>query len=107
MTTRRNFNIKIALTSASAVLALVASSHLTLAQAQTTMSKPVKIIVGFPPGGSAEHSAHGATSAAKQRHSRRPSMTTNSNMSGVRKKVRPPLLLQGLGGLFARMQRLA
>lgn len=52
MTTRRNF--KIVLTSASVVLALIVSSHSTLAQAQTAISKPAKIIVGFPPGGAAD-----------------------------------------------------
>lgn len=54
MTTRRNFSFNIALTGASAALAVAASSYVTLAQAQTAISKPAKIIVGFPPGGAAD-----------------------------------------------------
>jgi tripartite-type tricarboxylate transporter receptor subunit TctC len=51
MTTRRNFNFKIA---ATAMLAIAACGLATFAQAQTAINKPVKIIVGFPPGGAAD-----------------------------------------------------
>jgi tripartite-type tricarboxylate transporter receptor subunit TctC len=54
MTTRRNFSFKITLAAAGAALAMAASSHMAHAQAQTAISKPAKIIVGFPPGGAAD-----------------------------------------------------
>jgi tripartite-type tricarboxylate transporter receptor subunit TctC len=51
MTNRLNFNLKIA---AIAVLASAACCFASISQAQTVISKPVKIIVGFPPGGAAD-----------------------------------------------------
>ncbi|MDO8455436.1 MAG: Bug family tripartite tricarboxylate transporter substrate binding protein [Burkholderiaceae bacterium] len=49
MTNRRSFSIKIATT-----VALATSFYAPFTQAQTVISKPAKIIVGFPPGGAAD-----------------------------------------------------
>jgi tripartite-type tricarboxylate transporter receptor subunit TctC len=51
MTNRLNFNFKIA---ATAVLASAVCCFASISQAQTAINKPVKIIVGFPPGGAAD-----------------------------------------------------
>ena len=51
MTTRRNFHLNIA---TSITLALAACGMSFLAQAEAAISKPAKIVVGFPPGGAAD-----------------------------------------------------